>query len=123
LETAPQSLPFRLELSFMTVGKRHAASMFKKEPYNFDELDHFCLGEQVILAEKAGARRVSDSGEGRWTINAAIDEDVPAQVLTAALYERFSSRGEADFANKLVSAMRYEFGGHLEKATTKGDAA
>jgi 6-phosphogluconate dehydrogenase len=59
--------------------------------------------------------RVSDSGEGRWTIKAAIDEAVPAHVLTAALYERFSSRGEADFANKLLSAMRYEFGGHLEK--------
>ncbi len=60
--------------------------------------------------------RVSDSGEGRWTIKAAIDEAVPASVLTTALYERFSSRGEADFANKLLSAMRYEFGGHLEKA-------
>jgi 6-phosphogluconate dehydrogenase len=59
--------------------------------------------------------RVSDSGEGRWTIKAAIDEAVPAPVLSSALYERFSSRGEADFANKLLSAMRYEFGGHLEK--------
>jgi 6-phosphogluconate dehydrogenase len=60
--------------------------------------------------------RVSDSGEGRWTIKAAIDEAVPANVLTASLYERFSSRGQADFADKLLSAMRYEFGGHLEKA-------
>jgi 6-phosphogluconate dehydrogenase len=60
--------------------------------------------------------RVADSGEGRWTIQAAIDEAVPAQVLTASLYERFGSRGEADFANKLLSAMRYEFGGHVEKA-------
>jgi 6-phosphogluconate dehydrogenase len=59
--------------------------------------------------------RVSDSGEGRWTIGAAIDESVPAHVLTAALYERFSSRGEAEFANKIMSAMRYEFGGHLEQ--------
>ncbi|HTO88323.1 MAG TPA: decarboxylating 6-phosphogluconate dehydrogenase [Thermoanaerobaculia bacterium] len=59
--------------------------------------------------------RVSDSGEGRWTILAAIDEGAPAEVLTAALYERFASRGEADFANKLLSAMRYEFGGHVEK--------
>jgi 6-phosphogluconate dehydrogenase len=59
--------------------------------------------------------RVSDSGEGRWTIKAAIDEAVPAPVLTTALYERFSSRGEADFINKVLSAMRYEFGGHLEK--------
>jgi 6-phosphogluconate dehydrogenase len=60
--------------------------------------------------------RVSDSGEGRWTIKAAIDEAVPVPVLSAALYERFSSRGEADFADKLLSAMRYEFGGHLEKS-------
>jgi 6-phosphogluconate dehydrogenase len=59
--------------------------------------------------------RVSDSGEGRWTIKAAIDEGVPAHVLSSALYERFSSRGEADFADQLLSAMRYEFGGHLEK--------
>ena len=58
---------------------------------------------------------VSDSGEGRWTIDAAIDEGVPAHVLTAALYERFSSRGGADFGDKLLSAMRYEFGGHVEK--------
>jgi 6-phosphogluconate dehydrogenase len=65
------------------------------------------------LAKFAG--RVSDSGEGRWTVDAAIDEGVPAPVLTAALYERFSSRGAADFADKLLSAMRYEFGGHLEK--------
>jgi 6-phosphogluconate dehydrogenase len=64
---------------------------------------------------KGFAGRVSDSGEGRWTIKAAIDEGVPAHVLSAALYERFSSRGEADFADKLLSAMRYEFGGHLEK--------
>ena len=66
------------------------------------------------LAKFAG--RVSDSGEGRWTIMAAIDESVPAPVLSAALYERFSSRGEADFADKVLSAMRYEFGGHVEKA-------
>ena len=55
------------------------------------------------------------SGEGRWTINAAIDEGVPAPVLTAALYERFSSRGDADYENRLLSAMRYQFGGHVEK--------
>jgi 6-phosphogluconate dehydrogenase len=59
--------------------------------------------------------RVSDSGEGRWTIKAAIDEAVPAPVLTAALYERFSSRGDAEFGDKALSAMRYEFGGHLEQ--------
>jgi 6-phosphogluconate dehydrogenase len=64
---------------------------------------------------KKFAGRVSDSGEGRWTVDAAIDEGVPASVLTAALYGRFSSRGAADFADKMLSAMRYEFGGHLEK--------
>jgi 6-phosphogluconate dehydrogenase len=69
------------------------------------------------------AGRVSDSGEGRWTIKAAIDEAVPAPILTSALYERFSSRGEADFANKLLSAMRYEFGGHIEKSDTKSKVA
>jgi 6-phosphogluconate dehydrogenase len=63
--------------------------------------------------------RVSDSGEGRWTIKAAIDEAVPAPVLSAALYQRFTSRGEADFQNKLLSAMRFEFGGHLEKPSGK----
>ena len=62
--------------------------------------------------------RVSDSGEGRWTIKAAIDEAMPVPVLTSALFERFSSRGEADYADKLLSAMRYEFGGHVEKAKT-----
>src|SRR5476649_12755 len=61
------------------------------------------------------AGRVSDSGEGRWTIKAGIDEAVPTPVLTTALYSRFSSRGEADFQNKVLSAMRYQFGGHLEK--------
>jgi 6-phosphogluconate dehydrogenase len=69
------------------------------------------------------AGRVSDSGEGRWTIKAAIDEAVPAPVLTTALYERFSSRGEADFANKILSAMRYQFGGHLEKSDDESKAA
>jgi 6-phosphogluconate dehydrogenase len=69
------------------------------------------------------AGHVSDSGEGRWTIKAAIDEAVPAPVLTSALYERFSSRGEADFANKLLSAMRYEFGGHIEKSDSKSKVA
>ena len=64
------------------------------------------------------AGRVSDSGEGRWTLEAAIDEGVPAHVLAAALFERFSSRGEADFQNRLLSAMRSEFGGHAEKAAS-----
>jgi len=79
------------------------------------------LAQDPELAKFAG--RVSDSGEGRWTIKAAIDEAVPAPVLTTALYERFSSRGEADFANKLLSAMRYEFGGHLEKSGGKPKVA
>jgi 6-phosphogluconate dehydrogenase len=69
------------------------------------------------LAQYAG--RVSDSGEGRWTIKAAIDEAVPAPVLSAALYQRFSSRGEADYQDRVLSAMRYGFGGHLEKAAAK----
>jgi len=68
------------------------------------------------------AGRVSDSGEGRWTIKAAIDEAVPAPVLTTALYERFSSRGESDFADKLLSAMRFQFGGHVEKPAGKNRA-
>ncbi len=72
------------------------------------------LAADPALAKYTG--RVSDSGEGRWTIKAAIDEAVPAPVLTTALYERFSSRGEADFQDKVLSAMRYEFGGHLEKS-------
>ncbi len=61
--------------------------------------------------------RVSDSGEGRWTITAAIDEGAPVPVSSAALYQRFTSRGEADFATKILSAMRYEFGGHVERPT------
>ena len=67
--------------------------------------------------------RVSDSGEGRWTVIAAIEEGVPAHVLSAALYERFSSRGEADFSDRVLSAMRYGFGGHLEKAPVKTGGA
>ncbi|QDT74115.1 phosphogluconate dehydrogenase (NAD(+)-dependent, decarboxylating) [Lacipirellula limnantheis] len=78
------------------------------------DLTAAALAKDPQLAEFAG--RVSDSGEGRWTIKAAIDEAVPAPVLTTALYERFSSRGEAEFQDKLLSAMRYQFGGHLEKA-------
>ena len=63
------------------------------------------------------AGRVSDSGEGRWTITAAIDEGAPAPVLSAALYQRFASRGEEEFADKVLSAMRFEFGGHVERPT------
>jgi len=78
------------------------------------DLQAAALIQDPALSKFAG--RVSDSGEGRWTIKAAIDEGVPAPVLSSALYERFSSRGEADFADKLLSAMRYECGGHIEKA-------
>ena len=85
------------------------------------DLTAAALVQDPALANFAG--RVSDSGEGRWTIQAAIDEAVPAPVLTTALYERFSSRGEADFANKLLSAMRYQFGGHVEKPAENPQAA
>ena len=81
------------------------------------DLSAAALAADPALAKFAG--RVSDSGEGRWTIKAAIDEGVPAHVLSSALYERFSSRGEADFADKMLSAMRFQFGGHLEKPTGK----
>jgi 6-phosphogluconate dehydrogenase len=77
------------------------------------DLTATALRADPALAKFAG--RVSDSGEGRWTIKAAIDEAVPAPVLTAALYGRFSSRGAADFQNKVLSAMRFGFGGHVEK--------
>jgi 6-phosphogluconate dehydrogenase len=77
------------------------------------DLTATALVQDPGLSKFAG--RVSDSGEGRWTIKAAIDEAVPTPVLTASLYERFSSRGEADYADKLLSAMRFGFGGHLEK--------
>ena len=82
------------------------------------------LTANALLADPelaAYGGRVSDSGEGRWTIEAAIDEAVPTNVLSAALYERFASRGEADFANQILSAMRHEFGGHAEKPA-EGDA-
>ena len=79
------------------------------------------LVQDPVLSRFTG--RVSDSGEGRWTIKAAIDEAVPTPVLTASLYERFSSRGEADYADKLLSAMRFGFGGHLEKPDEKSEAA
>jgi 6-phosphogluconate dehydrogenase len=85
------------------------------------DLTAAALVQDPALSKFAG--HVSDSGEGRWTIQAAIDEAVPTPVLTTALYERFSSRGEADFANKLLSAMRYQFGGHVEKPAENPQAA
>jgi 6-phosphogluconate dehydrogenase len=81
------------------------------------DLTAAALAQDPDLDNFAG--RVSDSGEGRWTIKAAIDEAVPVPVLSAALFQRFSSRGEADYQDKLLSAMRYQFGGHLEKSATK----
>jgi 6-phosphogluconate dehydrogenase len=81
------------------------------------DLTAAALVQDSALAKFAG--RVSDSGEGRWTIKAAIDEAVPVPVLTTALYQRFTSRGEADFQDKLLSAMRFQFGGHLEKSAAK----
>ena len=81
------------------------------------DLTAVSLVEDPALSKFAG--RVSDSGEGRWTIKAAIDEGVPAPVLSAALYQRFTSRGEADYQDKLLSAMRFQFGGHLELPTGK----
>ncbi|MEP6754585.1 MAG: phosphogluconate dehydrogenase (NAD(+)-dependent, decarboxylating) [Chthonomonadales bacterium] len=85
------------------------------------DLTAVALLQSPDLAKFTG--RVSDSGEGRWTVAAAIDESVPAPVLSAALYDRFSSRGEADFGDRVLSALRYQFGGHEEKAaTSKGGA-
>ena len=84
------------------------------------DLAAISLLDSPDLSKFAG--RVSDSGEGRWTINAAIDESVPAPVLSAALYARFSSRGEDEFADKLLSALRFQFGGHQEKAAAKEGA-
>jgi 6-phosphogluconate dehydrogenase len=81
------------------------------------DLTATALVKDAALSEFGG--RVSDSGEGRWTIKAAIDEAVPVPVLTTALYERFSSRGEADFQDKVLSAMRFQFGGHKEKPAAK----
>jgi 6-phosphogluconate dehydrogenase len=77
------------------------------------DLTAIALSESPQLENFSG--RVSDSGEGRWTINAAVEEGVPVPVLSAALFQRFSSRGEADFANKILSAMRLQFGGHVER--------
>ena len=128
-------------LKSANIGKRHARDTTPKrrrcaipKHYQYDldlRRDHRSVAarqrDRVVAArpDRAGASsttrklskfagRVSDSGEGRWTIKAAIDEAVPAPVLTAALYARFSSRGEAEFQNKVLSAMRFGFGGHLE---------
>src|SRR5512143_2666048 len=114
-ETTPLREPERYQYDF---NLRDIAEVWRRGSVIASwllDLSAAALLEDPDLAEFSG--RVSDSGEGRWTIKAAIDEGVPAPVLTTALYERFSSRGEADFADKLLSAMRYQFGGHIEKPT------
>jgi 6-phosphogluconate dehydrogenase len=83
------------------------------------DLTAISFAEHPNLESYSG--RVSDSGEGRWTINAAVEEGVPVPVLSAALFQRFSSRGEAEFANKVLSAMRFQFGGHVERAAKQGE--
>ncbi|MGA2922497.1 MAG: hypothetical protein ABSE28_15410 [Candidatus Sulfotelmatobacter sp.] len=85
------------------------------------DLTAAALGDNPELSNFVG--RVSDSGEGRWTVQAAVDEGIPTPVISAALYSRFSSRGNEEYAAKLLSAMRYEFGGHKEKAAEKSEAA
>jgi 6-phosphogluconate dehydrogenase len=112
-ETAPLSNPEHYQY---TLNLADIAELWRRGAvigsWLLDLTAHALLGSPD-LATYSG--RVSDSGEGRWTIAAAIDMAVPTPVLSAALYERFTSRGEADYADKLLSAMRYQFGGHLEK--------
>jgi 6-phosphogluconate dehydrogenase len=113
-ETAPLDHP---EFYRYTIDTAEVAEVWRRGSVVASwllDLTATALQEDPSLSNFAG--RVSDSGEGRWTIMAAIDEAVPAPVLTAALYARFSSRGEADFQNQLLSAMRYQFGGHVEEA-------
>ncbi|MBS0445519.1 MAG: decarboxylating 6-phosphogluconate dehydrogenase [Proteobacteria bacterium] len=105
----PEHYRYELDLGAITEVWRHGSVITSW----LLDLTASALAKDGRLKDFAG--RVSDSGEGRWTIQAAVDEGVPAPVLTAALYARFSSRGEADFQNKLLSAMRLGFGGHAEK--------
>jgi 6-phosphogluconate dehydrogenase len=120
-ETAPLNNPelyqYQLDIGAITEVWRHGSIISSR----LLDLTAKALVADPQLQQFGG--RVSDSGEGRWTIKAAIDEAVPTPVLTASLYERFSSRGEADYADKLLSAMRFEFGGHLEKPKEKSEAA
>ena len=105
----PQYYQFDFDLAAIAEVWRHGSVV---SSWLLD-LTASALSKSPDLGSFAG--RVSDSGEGRWTIDAAIDEGVPADVLAAALFSRFSSRGEADFQNRLLSAMRFEFGGHVEQ--------
>jgi 6-phosphogluconate dehydrogenase len=112
-ETAPLRNPERYQYDF---NLAEVAEVWRRGSVIASwllDLTAAALFEQPDLEKFSG--RVSDSGEGRWTITAAIDESVPTPVLTTALYERFSSRGEEEFADKLLSAMRYQFGGHVER--------
>jgi 6-phosphogluconate dehydrogenase len=113
-ETAPLSNPEHYQYDF---NLRDVSEVWRRGSVIASwllDLTAAALLEDPMLSTFNG--RVSDSGEGRWTIKAAIDESVPATVLSAALYARFCSRGHADFQNKLLSAMRYQFGGHVERA-------
>jgi 6-phosphogluconate dehydrogenase len=117
-ETAPLRAPAHYQYDF---DLRDIAEVWRRGSVIASwllDLTAAALAKDPGLTAFAG--RVSDSGEGRWTIKAAIDEAVPVPVLSAALYQRFSSRGESDFQDKILSAMRYEFGGHLEKGAGEG---
>ena len=112
-ETTPLRDPEQYQYTFNLAD---VAELWRRGSVISSWLLDLTAGALLAQPDLAGyAGRVSDSGEGRWTVNAAIDEGVPTPVLTTALYERFSSRGNADFANKVLSAMRAAFGGHLEK--------
>jgi 6-phosphogluconate dehydrogenase len=114
-ETAPLAAP---EYYRYTIDTTDVAEVWRRGSVVGSwllDLTATALLEEPDLASFSG--RVSDSGEGRWTALAAVEEGVPAYVLTASLFERFSSRNEGDFANKLLSAMRKQFGGHAEKTT------
>jgi 6-phosphogluconate dehydrogenase len=113
----PEHYPYDLDLAEITEVWRRGSVIASW----LLDLAAIALLDSPDLAKFAG--RVSDSGEGRWTIMAAIEESVPAPVLSAAVYERFSSRGEDDFEEKLLSALRFQFGGHEEKAAVKKGGA
>jgi len=116
-ETTPLRDPEHYQYDF---NLRDIAEVWRRGSVIASWLLDLTAAALVKDAELAGfSGRVSDSGEGRWTIKAAIDEAVPVPVLSTALYQRFSSRGESDFQDKLLSAMRYEFGGHVEKPAGK----
>jgi 6-phosphogluconate dehydrogenase len=119
-ETAPLSNPKYYQYDIDT---RDVAEVWRRgsvvSSWLLDLTAHALASDPSLSTFKG---RVSDSGEGRWTVMAAVDEGVPANVLTTALFERFSSQGEADYADRLLSAMRKEFGGHQEKAPAGSDA-